>query len=430
MGKSKAPTSQKKKQAEYDYRVERRPLPFCDRKNFEKLVACRQDAGAFWAALTKVHAGLRRTWAEQHGTEQASVITYEIKQRKEESVADLAFRTRCETLAAFIAPRLDEGKWPTSFDLNSAIRGVGDFGFMLNINSLQSLIREFVQVVDGTTANRREQKASGKEVTWVYPWRKRRSHVCSWNRKDVTVTDDGVLLSLGIERSRENGKTVNRRREPLFIPLQRVPRNLSELSITFDVTQGFILVLKTRERKKVMEVSGSTAGHQAASLDPGQIRMAALATERGSYLNVNGRGLLTLQQESNRLQSHFAERISFTQDGSHRRRKLVMRKRKVLGRIQFRIDNVTHHASRRIANFCEAEKVSALFAGNPEGVKTKDVGKRQNQRNHNWNRGRLYETIGIPLPQFIMTKSVQKSDSKMLKSSVASYPLFGGITDG
>lgn len=75
------------------------------------------------------------------------------------------------------------------------------------------------------------------------------------------------------------------------------------------------------------------------------------------------------------------------QKGSRRYRKLQAARRKVSARKRRQIRDLRHKGTRTVVAFCEEQGVSALFIGNPTGVRQKDSGRHHHQRMSQWEYG-------------------------------------------
>ncbi len=58
------------------------------------------------------------------------------------------------------------------------------------------------------------------------------------------------------------------------------------------------------------------------------------------------------------------------------------------GRIERRVRDLRHKATRQVIEFCQQEQVGTLFIGNPHGVRNENRGRYHNQRMAQWEYGK------------------------------------------
>ena len=58
------------------------------------------------------------------------------------------------------------------------------------------------------------------------------------------------------------------------------------------------------------------------------------------------------------------------------------------GRIERRVRDLRHKATRQVIDFCQEQQVGTLFIGNPHGVRQENKGRHHNQRMAQWEYGR------------------------------------------
>lgn len=109
-------------------------------------------------------------------------------------------------------------------------------------------------------------------------------------------------------------------------------------------------------------------GEVHATIDLGEIHLAAVTTNTGKALIVTGRGIRTLKHQRAKQLGQIAKKQSRCQKYSRRWKKLHRAKNKQCRRAERRIRNQRHQATRQVVNFCAEHEVGALFIGNPHGV--------------------------------------------------------------
>ena len=95
---------------------------------------------------------------------------------------------------------------------------------------------------------------------------------------------------------------------------------------------------------------------------------AAVSTNTDKAMIVTGRGIRSLKRQS-RCTKY-----------SRRWKKLQRAKNKQCRRIERRVRDMLHKATRQVIDFCIENEVGSLFVGNPHGVRNQDNGSRHNQR--------------------------------------------------
>ena len=129
-------------------------------------------------------------------------------------------------------------------------------------------------------------------------------------------------------------------------------------------------------------------GTNHATVDLGEIHLAAVTTNTGAALVVSGRGIRSLKRQRNMRHRQIAKKQARCQKHSRRWRKLQHAKNKMAGRIERRVRDLRHKATRQVIEFCKEQEVGTLFIGNPHGVRQQDKGRHHNQRMAQWEYGK------------------------------------------
>jgi putative transposase len=129
-------------------------------------------------------------------------------------------------------------------------------------------------------------------------------------------------------------------------------------------------------------------GNVQATVDLGEIHLAAVSTNTGKAMIVTGRGIRTLKRERNKQVGKIARKQSRCQKYSRRWKKLQRAKNKVCRPSERRIRDLRHKATRQVIDFCVEKEVGTLFVGNPGGVRNHDRGHHHNQRMALWEYGK------------------------------------------
>jgi putative transposase len=258
------------------------------------------------------------------------------------------------------AARLAHTCWPGHTELHRATKG----RFALHSQSVQAVFRAFLATID-TTRRLRKQHPGMK---MKYPWRTKRFYPVHWPAQAVGKIEGRVVLPMG------------RGRASLVLPLTLPPESGA---CTLVWNHGFELHVCVEVPQT--ETSPGTA---QATVDLGEIHLAAVTTNTGAALIVTGRGIRSLKRQRLRQLGQLAKKQNRCQKHSRRWKKLQRAKNKVGKRAERRIRDLRHKATRQVIDFCVQNKVGTLFIGNPHGVRTRSAGRHHNQRMALWEYGK------------------------------------------
>jgi len=129
-------------------------------------------------------------------------------------------------------------------------------------------------------------------------------------------------------------------------------------------------------------------GTGRATVDLGEIHLAAVTTNTGQAMIVTGRGIRSLKHQRSKQLGKIAKKQSRCVQYSRRWKKLQHAKAKQCRRAERRIRDLRHKATRTVIDFCVEHQVGTLFIGNPQGVRTRNHGRHHNQRMALWEYGK------------------------------------------
>jgi putative transposase len=248
--------------------------------------------------------------------------------------------------------------WPNSGDFEKHFKGK----YQLHSQTIQALIKKFFANIETTKENRKNGDKKAR-----YPYRdKKRFQVVMYKESAIRVKGNTIRLS--------NGKG----QSTLKI---KAPKQIQKGKIV-GAELGFRELRLTIKR----EVDGvKSAGDNVVAADLGVIHLAAMTDGKNSEVII-GRGLRSLVQYRNKKLAHFSRLLSRCEKGSRRWRKLRKSKAKMLARNDQQQRNLLHHASRKIIDFCEAQKAGTLVVGDCVNLsnnarKNKKGSRRSNQMN-------------------------------------------------
>lgn len=256
--------------------------------------------------------------------------------------------------------RTTHSKWPGQNELQQATKG----RFALHSQSVQMIAQAFVANIETT----RQLRATHPKMSMKYPWKTKRFYPVHWPAQAVSVECGRVVLPMG------------RGRASIVLPLD-LPAASGACTLIWN--NGF-------ELHVVIEVSQDehAPGTNQATVDLGEIHLAAVTTNTGAALVVSGRAIRSLKRQRNMRHRAFAKKQSQCQKYSRRWRKLQRAKNKMARRIERRTRDLRHKATRQVIEFCKEQGVGTLFIGNPHGVRQRDHGRYHNQRMAGWEYGK------------------------------------------
>jgi putative transposase len=256
--------------------------------------------------------------------------------------------------------RLSHEKWPGRKQLQQATKGQ----FALHSQSIQMVVHAFLANVETT----RQLRKTHPQMKMKYPWRTKRFYPVAWPAQAVSKEKGRVLLPMG------------KGRKSLVLPLD-LPEKSGACTLVWN--HGF-------ELHVCVEVppAETAPGENHATVDLGEIHLAAVTTTTEQGLIVTGRGIRSLKRQRNKHLGQLAKKQSRCKKYSRRWQKLQCTKNKQCRRAQQRIRNQRHQASRHVINFCVANEVGTLFIGNPHGVRMRNNGRHHNQRMAGWEYGK------------------------------------------
>ncbi len=138
------------------------------------------------------------------------------------------------------------------------------------------------------------------------------------------------------------------------------------------------------EKSSCPVLRGRGGGNTILLLD----HLAAVTTNTGAAIVISGRGIRSLKRQRNMRHRQIAKKQSRCQKYSRRWRKLQRAKNKMMNRIERRVRDLRHKATRQVIDFCEKQQVGTLFIGNPHGVRRENRGRHHNQRMAQWEYGK------------------------------------------
>jgi putative transposase len=256
--------------------------------------------------------------------------------------------------------RMAHAKWPEHRELHQATRGQ----FALNAQAVQQITRAFLGTIETTRLLCKEHP----QMRMKYPWRTKHFYPVRWPAQAVHREKGRVILPMG------------KGRHSLVLPLD-LPPNSGACTLVWN--RGFELHVCI-EIPQAEEAPGIVQ----ATVDLGEIHLAAVTTSTGAAAIVTGRGIRSLKRQRSKQLGQLAKKQSRCTKHSQRWKKLQRAKNKVCRRAERRIRDLRHKATRAVIDFCMEHEVGTLFIGNPHGVRNRETGRHHNQRMSLWEYGR------------------------------------------
>jgi putative transposase len=256
--------------------------------------------------------------------------------------------------------RMGHVRWPNQHDLHQATKG----RFALHSQSVQAVFRAFLGTIETTRKLRREHP----EMRMKYPWRTKRFYPVHWPAQAVSVERRRVVMPMGKGR-------------PSLVLHISLPENSGACSLVWN--HGFELHVCID-----IPQAEQAPGTVQATVDLGEIHLAAVTTNTGKAMIVTGRGIRSLKRQRNQQLGKIAKKQARCKKYSRRWKKLQRAKHKQCCRAERRIRDMRHKATRQVIDFCVEHEVGTLFIGNPHGVRNDDKGRHHNQRMALWEYGK------------------------------------------
>src|SRR6266849_457939 len=258
------------------------------------------------------------------------------------------------------AARQTLSRWPGQIELQKATKG----HFALHSQSVQMVVHAFLANIETT----RKLRATHPKMRMKYPWKTKRFYPVKWPAQAVSQERGRVVLPMG------------RGRASLVLPVD-LPQSSGACTLVWN--NGFELHVCIQ-----VQQAEAAPGEGRATLDLGEIHLAAVTTNTGAATVISGRGIRSLKRQRNMRHGQIAKKQSRCQKYSRRWRKLQRAKNRMSSRIERRVRDLRHKATRQVIDFCEKHQVGTLFIGNPHGVRQENRGRHHNQRMAQWEYGK------------------------------------------
>jgi putative transposase len=260
-----------------------------------------------------------------------------------------------------------QGIWLAEDDLNALTKGGR---YALHSQSIQFLAQQLL----ANLATARQNRAAGMTDA-QYPHRQKAFQTLVWKGQAVRVVDGQLVLPNG------------RKQRDLILPL---PERFQKATI-----RQVALIWRADHFEIALTISGSpnppdrTDG-LTAGVDLGEVNIAAVVTEQGDALVLNGRYLRSLKRLRNKRHSTLSAKLARCHTGSRRWKRLKQRKHQASAKLSRQQRHILHTASKRLIDFAKARGVSRLAIGDVRDIADgKNKGRKTNQKLAQWARGQF-----------------------------------------
>lgn len=253
--------------------------------------------------------------------------------------------------------RINHALWANRDELHRLTKGK----FALCAQTVQQINQAFLANVETT----REVRKQNRQIR--YPWKDKRFYPILFPRQAISIKPGRVVLPMG------------RGRQSIVLKL-----DLNELAGGCKLVWNDGYELHVSVACVVAKVA---PGDQRATVDLGEIHTAAVTTDTGLGLIVSGRGIRSLKRQRHKALGQIAKKRCRCQKYSRRWKKLQRARRKISSRVERRVRDLRHKATRQVMQFCQDNQVGSLYVGNPHGVRNKKSGRHHHQRMSGWEYG-------------------------------------------
>jgi putative transposase len=239
--------------------------------------------------------------------------------------------------------------------------------YALDSQSIQMVTHQFLANVETIAQLRKTDKRHR------YPHHPKRFMTVEWPEQTISRNGNTLLLPMG------------RGCSSLTFHLQGLPETIGAVSLVWNGGYELHMVVSTPPTPEASPVE-KCAAH--ATVDLGEIHLAAVTTSTGKGLIVTGREIRSLKRQHTMTLRDIQQKQSRCQKGSRRSRRLGYARERSRGQAKQRIRDLRHKATRQVVQFCQQEGVQTVYIGNPDGVRKQNKGRHHNQRMARWEYGK------------------------------------------
>jgi putative transposase len=253
--------------------------------------------------------------------------------------------------------------WPGRKELQAETKG-GQYA--LHSQSIQMITHQFLANVETIS------KLRQTDTRHRYPYHPKTYLTVDWPGQAIERHGNTLILPMG------------RGRTSFTLHLNGLPEHIGAVSLVWNGGYALHIVVPSSPAEP-LPVSETPA---QATVDLGEIHLAAVTTTTGKGLIVTGREIRALKRQQAMSQGEIQRKLSRCKKGSRRYRKLCFALERISGHVKRQVRDLRHKATRQVVDFCQQEGVQTVFIGNPHGVRKKDAGRHHNQRMARWEYGK------------------------------------------
>jgi putative transposase len=268
-------------------------------------------------------------------------------------------------------------KWLDDVALQKLYKGK----YSLHSTTIQGLAQKLGANILTAKDLRKDQANNGEEISAKYPYHTKEFQTPIWKESAIHWNRDGHL-------ELSNGK--NMTALSLIVPDCYYGLDICKAELTWDGS-NYILCLTIDSGHKMEEPiqNGLIAG-----LDLGEINIAAIATENGDGVVINGRLLRSIQRRREKKLAAYNSLLSYCTPGSKRYGKLVRSKKRICAKVDKQKRDILHKASRQAVNFCYERGVSQIAVGDVRDIADEvNLGHKTNQKISQWTHGQFSQYL-------------------------------------
>jgi putative transposase len=255
--------------------------------------------------------------------------------------------------------RLRHQSWPDRDVLQRATKG-GQFA--LHSQSIQMVCLQFLANVETT----RQLKPTHSRMR--YPYKPKQYMPVQWPAQAVARQGSRLILPMG------------RGRKALCFRLN-LPERIGAVTLVWHGGYELHVLVPA-------PVATQAPGAAQATIDLGEIHLAAVTTTSGKALLVSGRGIRSLKRRHNKSLGQLQRKQARCTKGSRRWRRLQRAKARLRARSDRQVRDRRHKASRQVVRFLQQEGVQTVSIGDPHGVRDQQCGRHHHQRMSQWEYGK------------------------------------------
>ena len=307
---------------------------------------------------------------------------------------------RCWTdlVQAHVAARA-RGTWLTEADLKGLTKGGR---YALHSQSVQFLCEQLIANVDTTRQNRAAGASDAK-----YPYREKAYQTVIWKGQWIRLVDGQLILPNG------------RKQRDLILPLPTRfhGATIRQVALTWRADHYELCLTIDEPPDPGVRTDGITAG-----VDLGEINIAAVVTEQGAALVLNGRYLRSVKRLRNKRHSTLNAKLSRCRKGSRRWKRLKRRKAQASAQFYRQQRHILHTASKRLADFARQQGVTRLAIGDVRDIANDtNKGRKTNQKLSQWARGQFEAYVRYKARRFGCITAHLPEDSSTRTCSACGY---------